>query len=485
MNLQSLLNGIVEAPIIQINGLNADSRSIQPGEVFIALNGERNHGVSYAEQAMNNGAVAVLYEPQGAEAPLLRIPSIAIAQLDQFLGEIAARFYGHPSQQLPIIGITGTNGKTTISQFLAQSLPNCGIVGTLGWGGRHQLQTTGFTTPDALQLQGILHQFVLQQCEWVAMEVSSHGLQQGRVNSVAFKGAIFTNLSRDHLDFHGNMANYLKAKLKLFSNPTLQFVVVNLDDAASEQVLLTVNGRAKCWGFSIQGQTNSAAAECLLAENIEYSNQGVSFYVRWGHRIERVSSPVVGSFNVQNVMTLLCSLLALDWSFEQAIAQLALLEPVVGRMERFGGNGKPTVLVDYAHTPDALEKALRSAKGNGALWVVFGCGGDRDTGKRPQMGQIAQQWADRVLITDDNPRNEAPQIIVEGILAGLSNRADVLVVHDRRAAIRYAIEQAGPEDCVLVAGKGHENYQEMNGIRLPFRDQDVVQEALSNWRVSV
>jgi UDP-N-acetylmuramoyl-L-alanyl-D-glutamate--2,6-diaminopimelate ligase len=485
MNLQSLLNGISEAPAIMIGGLNSDSRKIQAGEVFVALQGAHQHGLVYAQQAMANGAAAILYDPDGVDAaPLLRIPCIAVADLEQRLGDIAAHFYQQPSQQLSVIGITGTNGKTTISQFLAQSLDACGLVGTLGWGDRERLQATGFTTPDALQLQWILQQFVQQQRQWVVMEVSSHGLEQGRVNGVAFQGAIFSNLTRDHLDYHGSMASYLKAKLKLFEFASLQFAVVNLDDVAAEQVLHTIAGRIPCWGFSIQGQTHVLAGECLLAEQIEYSNQGIRFHVRWGHRIERAVTPVVGSFNLQNAMSVLCTLLALGWSFEQAIAQLARLQPVVGRMERFGGDGLPTVLVDYAHTPDALEQVLRNARNDSRLWVVFGCGGDRDNGKRAQMGAIAQQWADQVIITDDNPRSEAPQAIVADILSGCRAGEALQIIHDRKAAIQQAIRLACAADCIVVAGKGHENYQEINGIRLPFRDQDVVREALAQRRAA-
>jgi len=483
MKLSTLLSGFAKIETdLEIGGLSLDSRSLTAGEAFIALNGALQHGLKHVGQALANGAAAIIYDPQGSEGLLdqtTSVPTIAIDDLAQRLGEIAARYYGQPSQQLEVIGITGTNGKTTCSQLLAQALNDCGIIGTLGWGRPGDLQATANTTPDALAVQKILRSFVDQGIRSVAMEVSSHGLQQGRVNGVAFRGAVFTNLTRDHLDYHGDMEQYLQAKLALFNCPSLQFAAVNLDDPSSEQVLQTLAESVKCWGFSVRGW-RADDVECVVASNVTHHARGIDFDVSWNGQTLRASTPVAGAFNVYNVMTVLCVLLALDWPFAEAVAKLAQLRPVSGRMEKFGGNGKPAVFVDYAHTPDALEKVLNSVKCSGRLWVVFGCGGDRDKGKRPEMGRIAESLADVVVLTDDNPRSEAPEAIINEILQGcLSNKTRV--INDRTTAITTVIKQAALDDCVVVAGKGHENYQEIGGQKLPFSDQAVVEAALCAW----
>ncbi|MDD2759295.1 MAG: UDP-N-acetylmuramoyl-L-alanyl-D-glutamate--2,6-diaminopimelate ligase [Methylomonas sp.] len=485
MNLKQLLSGFVDTDIdtdIEITGLGLDSRKIKRGDVFIALNGALQHGMRHAGQAVENGAIVVVYDPEGiglATPKTLGVKTIAVENLGQRLGDIAARFYGRPSDEIGVIGITGTNGKTTCSQLLAQALPACGVIGTLGWGELGHLQDTGNTTPDALAVHQILRALINQNKTVVAMEVSSHGLEQGRVNAVNFIGAVFTNLSRDHLDYHGNMEAYLQAKLALFTNPALRFAVVNLDDANSEAVLTTLNDDVKCWGFSISGW-RADDVECVVASNVQFSSDGIAFDVSWARQTLRASTPVVGAFNLQNVMTVLCVLLAMDWPLAKAVAQLAKLKAVAGRMEKFGGQGKPSVIVDYAHTPDALEKVLLAARGNGKLWVVFGCGGDRDRGKRPEMGKIAETYADRVIVTDDNPRSEASDAIINDILAGCSSNK-VSKINDRYTAITTVIQQAGEDDCVVIAGKGHENYQETNGVKTPFSDQAVAQQALAAW----
>jgi len=484
MKLSQLLNGIAKIEVdIDIVGLCLDSRKIKTGDVFIALNGALQHGMTYAKQAIKNGAIAVIYDPSGlnaGEQHQLGVIAIAIAGLSQHLGEIAARFYRHPSKQIDVIGITGTNGKTTCSQLIAQALSDCGVIGTLGWGEPQHLIDTANTTPDALAVQQILRALLEQQKRVIAMEVSSHGLEQGRVNAVDFKGAVFTNLTREHLDYHGDMQAYLKAKLSLFMNPALEFAVVNLDDASSNQVLSTLNNNVKCWGFSTH-ERRTSGIECLLADKVQYHPNGIEFDAHWVQQTLRASTPVVGSFNLQNVMTVLCVLLAMGWPFDKAVAQLAHLRPVVGRMETFGGQGKPSVIVDYAHTPDALEKVLLASKGNGQLWAVFGCGGDRDKGKRPEMGHIAETYADHVIVTDDNPRTEPSDAIIKDILIGCKSNK-IRIINDRRTAIATAIQQARPEDFVVIAGKGHENYQEINGVKTPFSDQAIAQEALGAWR---
>lgn len=488
MKLSHLLQDMADCPAdCEILGLQLDSRLVRPGDAFIAVNGALQHGLTHADQALCNGAVAVIYDPAGAdEDVVLRVVQAApivvpVVDLDSRLGAIAARFYDHPSKALNVIGITGTNGKTTCSQLIAQALPNHGVIGTLGWGQPYDLKPTLNTTPDALALQSMLSCFVDEGKRGVAMEVSSHGLQLGRVNGIHFSGAVFTNLSRDHLDFHGDMTQYLNAKLRLFTLSPLRFAVVNLDDEASDAVLAVLDNHAQRWGFSLEerGRTD---VNGVFARNIEHHAFGLAFDVCWQGRILRVRTPIAGAFNVQNVLTVLCVLLAMDWPFDQAVARLAHLKAVSGRMEKLGGDGKPTVYVDYAHTPDALEKVLKSAQGHnhGRLWVIFGCGGDRDKGKRPQMGHIAEICADHVVLTDDNPRSEDPQAIIADILAGCS-RNDITLIHDRKIAISTVIRHAAANDCIVVAGKGHENYQEIGTQKLPFSDQAVVEQALSTW----
>ena len=483
MKLSTLLSGFSTIDSdFAIRGLSLDSRNIKSGELFIALNGVLQHGTAHTAQAIANGAEAMIYDPEGISKPLNNLDgfkAIAIPNLSQHLGEIAARFYQRPSQQLNVIGITGTNGKTTCSQLLAQAIEDCGVIGTLGWGTPGRLEATLNTTPDALAVQKILHDLQVQGKKAVAMEVSSHGLEQGRVNAVDFMGAVFTNLSHDHLDYHGTMQAYLQAKLGLFKNEALEFAVVNLDDPSSAQVLQTLHKNVSRWGFSVSGLLIDGV-QCLTAQNVTHSATGISFDVTWSGQTLPAITPVVGAFNLQNVMTVLCVLLAMGWPFYKAVTKLASLKAVVGRMESFGGQNKPAVIVDYAHTPDALEKVLMAARGKGQLWAVFGCGGDRDKSKRPLMGRIAETYADHVVVTDDNPRSEASDTIINDILTGcLSNKINI--IHDRTKAISTAIEQAHLQDCVVIAGKGHENYQEINGVKLPFSDQAVVQKALAAW----
>lgn len=483
MKLAELLMGFANCEDdLEVAGLRLDSRLLKPGDVFIALNGALQHGLQHVQAAIAGGAVTVIYDPQGSEAwleQLSSIPSVAVVDLGQHLGTIAARFYGHPSRHLQVVGITGTNGKTTCSQLLAQALDNCGVIGTLGWGTPGNLQPTANTTPDALAVQQMLRSLLDQGSRQVAMEVSSHGLQQGRVNGVDFIGAVFTNLSRDHLDYHGSMEQYLEAKLALFECSSLRFAVVNLDDASSEKVLATLDEDIKCWGFSARDWC-ADDVECVVASNIEYEPAGIAFDVSWNGQSLRANTQVTGSFNVYNLMTVLCVLLAMGWSFSDAVKKLAQLQPVTGRMEKFGGDGKPAVVVDYAHTPDALEKVLSSVHCQGRLWAIFGCGGDRDQGKRSQMGRIAETLADFVVLTDDNPRSEASEAIIQQILQGCSSNK-IQVINDRKTAISTVIKQAAKDDCIVVAGKGHENYQHIGTQKLPFSDQAVVEAALAVW----
>ena len=468
-----------------ITGLALDSRKVVAGNVFIALAGAKQHGLVHVAQAIDKGACAVVFDPAGDGKPSSEqsypVPMIAVDDLGLKLGEIAARFYGNPSGFMTVVGITGTNGKTSCSQFLSQMLDGCGIIGTLGWGEWGNLSVTLNTTPDALETQRILANLLKDNKKIVAMEVSSHGLEQGRVNGVTFKGAVFTNVSRDHLDYHGTMDAYLQAKLSLLNKPGLAFAVVNLDDAYSDRIIAAVPKAVVLWGISVQGRVR-AACECVSAENVAHKADGIEFDVCWRGDKLRAKVPLYGDFNIENVLTVLAVMLAMGIAMPEAVKKLQFIKPVTGRMERFGGDGQPLVFVDYAHTPDALDKVLSSVRKHCQqdLWVVFGCGGNRDKGKRPQMGHIAAQWADHVIITDDNPRFENGLDIVNDILAGCDSKdhSKVEVIQNRAQAIQNALERAAEKDCIVVAGKGHENYQESNGVQRAFSDSQVVIDAL-------
>ena len=470
---------------LNVSGLALNSGECGEGYLFIALKGANHHGLNYAKSAIENGAIAVLFDNEDvtlademlADLNVLKIP---VADLSEKLGELAARFYDEPSQFLNIIGITGTNGKTSCSQFLAQTLESCGVIGTIGWGKIGELTQTLNTTPDALAVQKMLAALKNEGCENIAMEVSSHGLAQGRVNGVQFKGAIFTNFSRDHLDYHGTMAAYLETKLKLFDAPLLEFAVINLDDEVREQIIAAIPENVEIIGVTTTGK-QSPRDQTLSAENIELNLSGIQCDVFWQNQKCVLHVPLIGLFNLENVLCVLAVMLKSGIELEEAAKRLTNLKPVDGRMERFGGeNNQPLVIVDYAHTPDALEKVLRSLRSHtlGKLGVVFGCGGNRDTGKRSQMGKVAEQFADWVIVTDDNPRFESNEEIVKDILGGFFN-SEANIIHDRATAIRTAIEKATAQDCVLIAGKGHEDYQEINGVKFPFGDAHCVREILA------
>ena len=489
MNLSELLKGITEETVnaeynFVIEGLTLDSREVKKGFVFIALYGSKDHGLKYAEQAIKSGALAVLYDPQGSEKfqlEKLNSPLFRVKELNLKLGLIADRFYQSPSEKIEVIGITGTNGKTTCSQFLLQLIPGCGVVGTLGWGSTESINKTINTTPDALTLQKILSYFVATQKQTVVMEVSSHGLQQGRVNNINFKGALFTNLSRDHLDYHETMEAYLTVKLSLFKQTGLEYAVVNADDTHSERFLAVVDNKTKCWAYSVSGK-QMATAENISAQKIKYSLEGITFLLCWRQQKIPVKTDISGDFNLENILAVITVLLAQGYDLSSVLKNISRLKAVPGRMERFGGNKQPPVFVDYAHTPDALEKVLQSLKKQcqGKIWLVFGCGGNRDTGKRAEMGAIASNLADKLIITSDNPRFESSDIIFNDIKKGCLNN-NFVVIQSREEAIQTAIKQAKSSDCVLIAGKGHENYQEINGKKLSFSDQNVVKQSLLEW----
>jgi UDP-N-acetylmuramoyl-L-alanyl-D-glutamate--2,6-diaminopimelate ligase len=454
-----------------IQRLSSDSRRCAPGTAFFAYPGEKADGRAHIADAIGRGAAAVLWEKAGFSwRDDWRVPNAAVSGLKQRASELAAAFHGRPADALWVCGVTGTNGKTSCSHWLAAGLgrvgAKTGVIGTLGSGYPDALAAVSNTTPDALELQGLLAGFRDSGAHAVAMEVSSHGLEQGRVSAVRFRCALFTNLSHDHLDYHRSMEAYAAAKARLFDAPGLEAAVLNLDDALGIRLAKKLSGRVRTIGYSLRPIPAGASDEFIAMDGTEIdSSSGKA----------RASINAVGVFNTQNALGVLGCLLAYGVPFEDAVRQLATLPPVPGRMERIGE--RPLVVVDYAHTPDALEKVLgalrpvATARG-GRLAVVFGAGGDRDATKRPLMGAVATRLADRALATSDNPRNEDPAAILRQIGVAESEL-------DRRAAIERAIRDAAPQDVVLIAGKGHEAYQEIAGRRLEFSDAAVARGALA------
>lgn len=476
--LSALLTGIAAVTAEDdrtIAGITLDSRSVRAGFLFIALPGGQCDGRAYIADAIARGAVAVIAEhpaPDGGGA----VPTFTVQGLRRRIGEIAERFFGHPSRQLQIVGVTGTNGKTTCTHLLAQALSGgarrCGVIGTIGNGFPRQLKPATHTTPDAVHLSAILADLLAAGATDVAMEVSSHALDQDRVGGLAFAGAVFTNLTRDHLDYHGTMEAYAAAKARLFDVEPLRFAVCNTDDPFGVQLRARVAAR----GIPVLGFGFDSGDVRIVSVTGEAG--GLAVGMRTPAGAISVRSQLFGRFNALNLAAVTAVLL-LDGrlSLPEIAEALSQVQPVPGRMERFGGRGRPLVVVDYAHTPDALEQALRALREHvqGRLFCVFGCGGDRDVGKRSQMGQVAQSLADAVILTDDNPRRESGDAIIASILEGMRHPApEVLVERDRRRAIARALEQAGPADAILVAGKGHEDYQEVGRQKLPFSDRDSV-----------
>jgi UDP-N-acetylmuramoyl-L-alanyl-D-glutamate--2,6-diaminopimelate ligase len=466
--------------------ITSDSRVVEPGVAFAAYPGTRQDGRAFIADAIARGAPAVLWEAAGWQwDPAHAVPNLPVEGLREKLGPIAAFIYGSPSDALWMVGVTGTNGKTSCTHWLAHAFGRVGrraaVMGTLGNGFPGALAPAPNTTPDAAALQETLARLREAGATVVAMEVSSIGLDQGRVNGVRFDVALFTNLSRDHLDYHGTMAAYGAAKSRLFDWPGLAVAVVNTDDPFGERVAALARSRgARIVSYGVNGGDVTAASIATTAD-------GMALAVRtpWGEG--EFQTQVVGTFNVANLLGTLGVLLASDVPLAAALDAMSTLAPPPGRMQRLGGGDAPLVVIDYAHTPDALEKvlsALRPAVGaGGALVCLFGCGGDRDPGKRREMGRIAGTLADRLVVTSDNPRGEDPTAIAMAIAEGVrdaGNRHWRLEV-DRARAIREAIAAARAGDVVLLAGKGHEAYQEANGVRTPFSDAARAAAALAQW----
>ena len=495
-----------------IRGLSLDSRRTRPGDLFLALPGVRCHGGDHVAEALRAGAVAVAidaeYPPPIDHGPIDQgsldrqpaVPVYRIHHLRARAGVIAGRFFGQPSRQMRVIGVTGTNGKTSVTHYLAEALNGspraapCGLIGTLGHGMWGHLRRTDTTTPDAITTQRLLAEMHARGAESVVMEVSSHGLDQGRVAGVDFDVAVFTNLSRDHLDYHGSMQSYGEAKRRLFQDPALKAAAVNLDDPYGRDIVGALPGSAQVFGYTLaERECRGLPDACVCGRRLDTGDGGLCLEVVsvWGRG--RIESPLLGEFNAYNLLAALAALLALGEPFADILERLSRVRAAPGRLEVFrGSDDGPVAIVDYAHTPDGLEQALRAIRGlpairgsglhrenGGQVLCVFGCGGDRDVGKRPMMGAIAESLADRVLVTSDNPRGEAPSAIIHQILAGMRAPRRAAVEADRETAIARAFAEARPGDVILVAGKGHEDYQEIAGQRRPFSDRDVVRRMVA------
>ncbi len=492
--------------------LTCDSRAVEPGDVFVALKGAQFDGRRFIPDAIARGAAAVIYDATAfAWQDAWNVPNRPERELRRHCGSIAADWYRRPADDLLTIGVTGTSGKTSTALWLAQALDSLGhrtvMVGTLGVGFADEFVDTGNTTPDAVMLHRRLRALVDAGADALTIEVTSIGLEQGRVDDMRFDAAVFTNLTRDHLDYHGTMAAYEAAKSKLFRWPGLAHAIVNVDDpAGARMAAIAASSGAELVRTSASGASDAE----LRARKVSVRADGLGFEIFGAFGVRQVYTEFIGTFNVANLLGVLGTLLALGASIDAALNALQALQPVPGRLERVnvapgerpGGIAAPMVLVDYAHKPDALEKALTACRPivdarGGELIVVFGCGGDRDGGKRPIMGEIAARIADRVIVTSDNPRTEDAAAIIEQIVAGIGNLGfnplssgyvglsldeRVRVEADRRTAIYEAIAHARPEDVVVIAGKGHEAYQEVGRAKLPFSDVTVAVEALRRER---
>nr|WP_315473921.1 UDP-N-acetylmuramoyl-L-alanyl-D-glutamate--2,6-diaminopimelate ligase [uncultured Rhodoferax sp.] len=459
--------------------LRTDSRQLVAGEAFIAWPGAAVDGRSFAPQALARGAVACLVEQDGASAFALDAHHVAsYAGLKADAGLIAAQFYGQPSQTLPVVAVTGTNGKTSTAWWLAQALGvlpagqalPCGVIGTLGVGQPPHVLSTGLTTPDPVRVQQTLRQFVDQGLRACAMEASSIGIEEQRLAGTQLQVAVFTNFTQDHLDYHGSMEAYWVAKRKLFAWPGLAHAVVNIDDGYGAALADELAGTLDLWTVSSQQPAR------LRAQQLRHTASGMAFEVVEGDVSCTLQSQVIGHYNVSNLLGVIAAMRCLGVPLAAAVAACSTLLPVPGRMECVGGQDEPLVAIDYAHTPDALAQALQALRPMaqaraGQLWAVFGCGGDRDASKRPLMGAIAAQHADRVVVTSDNPRSERPEAIVAQILLGLVDNKGVDVEVDRALAIRSTVSQAAANDVILLAGKGHEETQELAGVKHPFSDR--------------
>lgn len=501
--LDFLLEGFIDDVLIErcrginINSLVQDHRKARSGDLFIAHQGYNTHGLLYAQEAVAKGVSVVLWDGdlgfnndqrnEILDSISNKVLCLQCEDLKHKVGPIASRYYNQPSLSLNTIGVTGTDGKTSVAHFLAQCLDahdvHCGVLGTLGNGFINDLHPTGLTTVDALQVHKTLAQMQRAGARHVVMEVSSHGLDQGRVNGVAFSTAIFTNMGRDHLDYHGTVDKYAAAKKRLFYTPGLGAAVINLDDEFGRKLAKEVRNHVCVWGYSMQQDVSAYkdyADYFVHALDIKPFEKGFHLSVNTPKGAGHFDIPLLGMFNVANALSVLATLLISRFSFEDAIRSLSAIHSVDGRVEIISEDGKPVVVVDYAHTEQGLSAICQLARMHfsGKVWCVFGCGGDRDRSKRPLMAKVAEKFADRVIVTTDNPRHEDPQDIINEVMTGFESTENVEAVLDRRQAIDIAITNAQPDDVVLLAGKGHETSQIVGNVHIAFDDRRVARELL-------
>ena len=488
--LSQLLQGladVVSQDDVKVTGITSDSRAVNTGDLFIAY--KNTDIMVYVKSAIDAGASAVVIESeQLPDIPKYSVPVIALPQLCAEAGLIAARFYKHPSHDMNVIGVTGTNGKTTVSYLIAQALDienpgKSGLVGTLGYGPFNDICNGPNTTPEAVALQNTFANLRQEKIDTVAMEVSSHGLEEYRVSGVEFDIAVFTNLSRDHLDYHQTMENYAATKRRLFSDYLIRKAVINLDDTFGRELIEEFQNKIELVGYTLKSSSNNKFP--IISASIISSNaSGMVLDVNspWGEGT--LNSGLIGDFNASNLLASLSALCLSGMPFTHALLALSKCSSVPGRMESFRQEGMPSVIVDYAHTPDALEQVLKDlqSQSSGKLMCVFGCGGDRDQGKRAEMGGIAEATADHLFLTNDNPRHESAEAIIEDIISGIKDHSCFTKELDRRNAIMAAIDSASSNDVVLIAGKGHEDYQEITGVRHPFSDRSIVEEILNRQK---
>lgn len=473
-----------------VTGLGLDSRTIEAGNLFFAVQGVQAHGLQYSQQAVARGAAAVAWEPgPGAGKGNLpdTLPCIQVPDLQQQIGSIAGRFYQDPSAHINVIAVTGTDGKTSVSQFIAQAFEqleiSCGVIGTLGYGVYPELEPGAHTTPDAICMQALLHGFSGKEISHAVIEASSHGLKQGRLNGVAMDTAVFTNLGRDHMNYHASLKDYENSKRILFQTPSLKNSVINVDDVFGCRLADEAGKHVNVVSYSCD-KCHFGEGSYVYAQNIFLARKNTVIEIdsSWGNAV--IETRLCGKFNVSNLLAVTGALLASGCAFDEVIKAVSSVQTVPGRMDWVTGEqDSPAVLVDYAHTPQALSNVLQVLRETcaGKLWCVFGCGGNRDSGKRRLMAQVVESFADYAVVTDDNPRYEDPDAITRDVISGFTSAASYSVIHGRKQAIAYAINKAKPDDTVLIAGKGHEVFQIINGKRLPFDDREAAAHCLQEY----
>ena len=496
MTLSQLLKDVCASeflPDVEVRGLALDSRQVEPGYVFVAMEGHFEHGLAYAEAAIARGAIAVLCDAQYdqyCQQILAKISTrtvcVPIKYLPIKLSQLANAFYDYPSEKLFVSGVTGTDGKTTVSHFIAQSMQStesaAALIGTLGNGLINQLDRSTQTTPDLLSLQRMLAEYVDAGASSVSMEVSSHGLDQNRVDGISFDVAILTNFSRDHLDYHGDLESYKQAKKKLFTGHASKALVLNADDGLGQALYQQLAGEKPVWLYGMNKDRVNVSELYAYATQLETHRDGMKFMLHSSQGSAEITTGLIGDFNVYNMLACFCVLLQSGLNFNLAVKRIEKLNTVPGRMEMIAQAGKPVVVIDYAHTPEALSQVLKNIRKhtNGKVICVFGCGGDRDAGKRPIMAQVAEHNADLVILTSDNPRNEDPAQIIDEVQLGISDQLKLIVEADRARAIEQAINMASADDLVLIAGKGHEDYQIIGNKKIPFSDRAQAMKSLGD-----